>query len=221
MKESEFIELLNLYVDHEIGAEDAKRLEAEVAADPARHAIYRQYCSMQKACTLLADRFQEPVAGARPVAVRGSAWRWTALIPASGLALAACVAVVLAVRSHVPAPAPAAHAAPQAPVQKRSELTSIAPGNYQPQLVPALSVRDFSLNAGAPASEGLMASAGQGQAASLAWIAQLQMGSVQPVPAAEVNFKPNAAFLSTDIREESRASGEQEPAETVAFRFQR
>jgi hypothetical protein len=221
MKESEFIELLNLYVDHEIGAEDAKRLEAEVAADSARHAIYRQYCSMQKACTLLADRFQKPVAGARPVRVPRAARRWAALIPASGLALAACVAVVLAVRSPVSAPAPAAHAVPQAPVQERSELTTIAPGNYQRQLVPALSVRDFSLNSGAPAAEGLMTAAGQGQVASLAWIAQLQMGSVQPVSAAEVNFKPNAAFLSTDIREESRASDEQEPAETVAFRFQR
>jgi hypothetical protein len=221
MKESEFIELLNLYVDHEIGAGDAKRLEAEVAANPARHAIYRQYCSMQKACTLLADRFQEPVAGARPVPVRRAARRWAALIPASGLALAACVAVVLAVRSHVSPPAPAAHAAPQATVEERSELTSIAPGDYQRQLVPALSVRDFSLNAGAPASEGLMTAASQGQVASLAWIAQLQMGSVQPVPAAEVNFKPNAEFLRTDIREDNPASDEREPAEMVAFRFQR
>ena len=217
MKESEFIELLNLYVDHEIDAEDAKRLEAEVAADPARHAIYRQYCSMQKACTLLADRFQEPVTGRRPVLARRAARRWAAFIPATGLALAACVAVVLAVRSHVSAPAPAAQAA----VQERSELASIAPGNYQRQLVPALSVRDFSLNTGAPASERLMTSAGQGQVASLAWIAQLQTGSVQPVPAAEVNFKPNAEFLRTDIREENPASDEQEPAETVAFRFQR
>lgn len=219
MKESEFIELLNLYVDHEIGAEDAKRLEAEVAADPAHRRIYRQYCSMQKACTLLADRFQEPVAGAVPA--RRAQRRWAALIPAAGLAMAACVAVVLAVRSHVSAPAPAAPAAQQASVQERPELASVAPGNYQRQLVPALSVRDFSLNSGVPAPEGFMASAGQGQAASLAWIAQLQMGSVQPVPAVDVNFKPSATFLRTDIREENPASGDQEPAETVAFRFQR
>lgn len=214
MKESEFIELLNLYVDHEIGAEDAKRLEAEVAADPAHRRIYRQYCSMQKACTLLADRFQEPVAGAVPA--RRAQRRRAALIPAAGLALAACVAVVLAVRSHVSAPA-----TQQASVQERPELASVAPGNYQRQLVPALSVRDFSLNSGVPAPEGFMASAGQGQAASLAWIAQLQIGSVQPVPAVDVNFKPSATFLRTDIRGESPASGDQEPAETVAFRFQR
>ena len=29
MKESEFVELLNLYIDHEISREDAARLEAE------------------------------------------------------------------------------------------------------------------------------------------------------------------------------------------------
>ena len=35
MKDSEFIELLNLYLDHEISTADAARLEAEVQANPA------------------------------------------------------------------------------------------------------------------------------------------------------------------------------------------
>ena len=36
MKDNEFIELLNLYLDHEISQEDAARLEAEVQRNPAR-----------------------------------------------------------------------------------------------------------------------------------------------------------------------------------------
>ena len=39
MKDPEFIELLNLYVDHEITSVDAARLEAEVAQNPARAVI--------------------------------------------------------------------------------------------------------------------------------------------------------------------------------------
>ena len=47
MKDSEFIELLNLYLDHEISVADAARLEAEVQGSPARRRVYREYCQMQ------------------------------------------------------------------------------------------------------------------------------------------------------------------------------
>lgn len=57
MKDSEFIELLNLYLDHEISAVDAARLEAEVQVNPARRKVYQQYCRMQKACKVLAADF--------------------------------------------------------------------------------------------------------------------------------------------------------------------
>src|SRR5215510_4333714 len=58
MKDSEFIELLNLYLDHEISAADAARLEAEVQSNPSRRRRYQQYCRMQKACKMLAGDFQ-------------------------------------------------------------------------------------------------------------------------------------------------------------------
>lgn len=57
MKDSEFIELLNLYLDHEISPADAARLEAEVQANPARRRTYETYCRMQKACKVLAKDF--------------------------------------------------------------------------------------------------------------------------------------------------------------------
>ena len=62
MKDSEFIQLLNLYLDHEISAADAARLEAEVQSNPERQKIYRQYCRMQKACKLLTTDFAPEVA---------------------------------------------------------------------------------------------------------------------------------------------------------------
>ncbi|MBI5688458.1 MAG: zf-HC2 domain-containing protein [Verrucomicrobia bacterium] len=57
MKDAEFLELLNLYLDHEISPADAARLEQEVQANPARRALYREYCQMQKACGVLAAEF--------------------------------------------------------------------------------------------------------------------------------------------------------------------
>ncbi len=113
MKDSEFIELLNLYLDHEIPSADAARLEAEVQHNPARRRVYQQYCRMQKACTMLAKDFiaeqsgavAEP--GARKVVAfepRRSSWG-PGLFAFGGLvAAAACVAVVFINRPAPEAP---------------------------------------------------------------------------------------------------------------------
>jgi len=63
MKDSEFIQLLNLYLDHEISAADAARLETEVQVNPARRKVYQQYCRMQKACKALAADFTTAESG--------------------------------------------------------------------------------------------------------------------------------------------------------------
>ena len=68
MKDSTFIELLNLYVDHQISPADATRLEEEVRGNPERRRVYRQYCQIQKACTSLGDAFrtEAPAPAATP-----------------------------------------------------------------------------------------------------------------------------------------------------------
>ena len=53
MKQSRFIELLNLYVDQQISPEEAAELESVVNADPVRRRTYAHYCRMQRACALL------------------------------------------------------------------------------------------------------------------------------------------------------------------------
>lgn len=58
MKDSKFIELLNLYVDHEITREDAALLEQEILRDPRRKKVYQQYCRMSRASDLLSEQFK-------------------------------------------------------------------------------------------------------------------------------------------------------------------
>ncbi len=103
MKDSEFIELLNLYLDHEITAADAARLETEVQSNPERRRVYQQYCRMHKACMLLAKDFVEqsdatPAAAPRKVVAfepRRPAWGSGVFATGALLAAAACVALVL------------------------------------------------------------------------------------------------------------------------------
>jgi hypothetical protein len=97
VKETKFIELLNLYIDRQISPEAAAALETEILNDPRRRQIYREYCRMQRACTLafetMGAQAAEPAAdrvrelAARP---RRPVWGYYA----AGLAAAACVVLV-------------------------------------------------------------------------------------------------------------------------------
>lgn len=104
MNDAEFIELLNLYLDHEISAVDARRLEAEVTRNPARYKIYREYCQMQKACVVLAQasalETAATAADANVVSFDDDAPRWGfGFYAAAACAAAACVAVVAVMRN--------------------------------------------------------------------------------------------------------------------------
>lgn len=105
MKDSEFIELLNLYLDHEIAPTDASRLEAEVQSNPARRRVYHDYCRMQKACKMLAEDCATETTPERNVVAFGqghghriSNMKWIALA-GSSFAAAACLALVFVSRS--------------------------------------------------------------------------------------------------------------------------
>ena len=96
MKESKFMELLNLYIDQQISPVEAALLEAEILRDPQRRRTYREYCQLHRACTLV---FED----AKSRAEAGEAARLTELAPrrrvawgywAAGLAAAACVTFV-------------------------------------------------------------------------------------------------------------------------------
>ena len=99
MKEAKFIELLNLYIDHQISPEEAALLEEEILRNPSRRQTYNQYCRMQRACTLVLDQFNAPagrnVRGAGEIVGFESAGRrphWGYY--AAGLAAAAGIALI-------------------------------------------------------------------------------------------------------------------------------
>jgi hypothetical protein len=100
MKDSKFIELLNLYIDHQISAADAALLEAEIQQKPERRKIYREYCQMQKACGILAENFRsEGAAGGKVVEMAPAPRRMTMATYAMGFAAAAaCIALVVVKR---------------------------------------------------------------------------------------------------------------------------
>ena len=97
MKESKFIELLNLYIDQQISPEDAALLEAEILQNPRRRQIYSQYCRIHRACTIALEQ-QKVLDETAPAQGRGRVFeaprrsRWGYY--AAGLAAAACVSLV-------------------------------------------------------------------------------------------------------------------------------
>ena len=58
MKDTRFIELVNLYVDRQISPAETAELEAEIQASPRRRKIYQQYCHMQRATKLVYESFR-------------------------------------------------------------------------------------------------------------------------------------------------------------------
>jgi hypothetical protein len=102
MRDNRFIELVNLYIDRQITAEETAELEAEMQANPRRRAVYRQYCQLHSATKQVYAGFRaqanEPQAGApagrvvRAEFARRPRAHW--IHYAGGLAAAACLAVV-------------------------------------------------------------------------------------------------------------------------------
>lgn len=128
MKESRFIELLNLYVDRQITADEVAELEAELQRDPKRQAVYRQYCRIHTATKRVYESFRSVAdqSNAAPAGKTGvvelfesrrrrSRWAYYT----GGFAVAACLALVFVMSRNQAAPSAApeiAAAAPSAPV---------------------------------------------------------------------------------------------------------
>lgn len=209
MKDSEFKELLNLYLDHEITAADAARLEAEVQRDPQRRKVYEQYCRMQKACKMLASDFVgEPAVAEDNKVVRfdmavaeaaeGRRKRMGNFYTIGSIAAAAaCVAIVFLGRSRQAeaqeAQFAATHAvqsatvAPQvastpvqAPAAKPEAVMVAAKAPTQaPAAVAKLNLVDPLFLSGSTQADALMAAAKEQAETQLAWIGKLQLPPVQ------------------------------------------
>lgn len=152
MKESRFVELVNLYIDRQITPDEAAQLEAEMAANPGRRRVYRQYCQMHRASRLVHESFRAQAADPDSGAVDGSSGaiarlevrqrrrrgaHWTYYV--AGLAAAACLTLVAVrfakhggdsaplalVAENTPAAMPAAEQAPDQMVAVAANPRSI------------------------------------------------------------------------------------------------
>ncbi|CAM2849651.1 anti-sigma factor family protein [Rariglobus hedericola] len=118
MNDRRFIELLNLYVDHQIDPSEAAELEAEVLRNPSRRRAYDQYCRLQRGCSLLgaharsaapaSQGFARSVRDAeRKIAAPRRAvpiWRTAYSGAFATAAMAACVVVIVVVNRQSSAP---------------------------------------------------------------------------------------------------------------------
>lgn len=230
MKDSEFIELLNLYLDHEISATDAARLEAEVQVNPARRKVYQQYCRMQKACKVLAADFTTADSNAATEAERKVVAFDAAIVTAAaerrqrvrglsslvGLAAAAaCIAFVLVdrgtpdapARQEVVAAAPATPALVAAPVAMatlspatRGGIVSVA-GNRTASPRGQPSLVSEQLFLSNTSSHALLTASAQDSVKQLDWIANLQFAPLaQRTPAEELRFDARPATMRPEVR---------------------
>ncbi|HYP17796.1 MAG TPA: hypothetical protein VEQ65_11345 [Opitutus sp.] len=213
MKDSRFIELLNLYVDHQISADDAALLEAEIQRKPERRRVYREYCQMQKACAMLSENFraQAPAGGKVLEFPRASRSRMNVATYAMGvLAAAACVALVLVERDRLNDNAAQQQAPTVAVVEQvpASPAVEIAPAAARPALQPAFAglVRDD-----VPVNASLAANV------PLDWMNGVQL---QRVSTGEIWFESRPAAQPGELVFRSPRTNDPQ-ASLAAFRFQR
>jgi len=230
MKDSEFIELLNLYLDHEISTTDAARLEAEVLNHPARRRVYQDYCRMQKACKILAQDFVEEVAPASDKVVDFAAAQRPArtgwIATGSFAALAACVAVVFVAMKREPAGTPGNSvvanevkiAAPAVAGDRTLPQTVSMPTTHndaQPALASSLLLTGNKQVPTPPLFVGADANAPQ-----FDWIKTVQVAPMQRVSVDEFRrIDPNTP-LRNDARAAKRPLG-QGPVEWNAIRWEK
>jgi len=218
MNESKFIELLNLYIDHQISPADAALLEAEVKSNPERRRVYREYCQMQKACTVLAENFRTQAPATNPKIVEFKPRRHVGAVAyVTGLmAVAACVALVLGVRSRMTVSTPAAHeqvaAQLQAPAAAVAQVTAPRPALqpvFGPRLLP---LREQNAE--------LAETASADQAAFGEWMNSIQLSSMPGASAADLRFDAHAT-LQPDVRTYRTGRPIQGKVEWTAFTFQK
>lgn len=217
MKESKFIELLNLYVDHQISPADAALLEAEIQKRPERRKIYREYCQMQKACMTLAENFRSeaPVGGKVFETYAEEPRRMAFITYAMGFAAAAaCIALVVVKR---PIMQPERVTSPQVAVAPVS--TASAEPESVAVTLPAVDKSRPALHSVFPGLVRRQSSADTAVATAehpgLEWMNQVQL---QRVTAEDLWFTTRPAIQSHDLMLRS-AKPSQGQVETTAFIF--
>ena len=224
MKDQEFIELLNLYLDHEISAADAARLEAEVQGNARRRAIYKQYCRMQKACTVIGADFRsenevafDPAVAAVERARRSRRMAYYGL--GSLVAAAACVAFIFSGRVQPTAQGTVA----VAPVSAVSTTDVGVPARTGGIVQRPMLVTDSLLLTGLNRSEAGLTPAAKQAAEQLEWLHAVTLTPLQVgIQAEDLRFDLVPAALRLDARALGTSAAKPETtAEMIGFQFKK
>ena len=240
MNNRRFIELLNLYVDEQLNAQEAAELEAEVLANPARRRTYDQYCRLHRGCCLLSDGSRASAPGSQAFArslaqaerkiasPRPSAWRPAYVGAFSAAAMAACVAVVVVVnRQATPANSHDSVAATVVPASQIVQPRVVIAANPAPSIPPTSSASaSFEVQpALAAAGLGVVRGAREVEIAAndretLEWMQRVEL-----MPSARVVVDEQAFEARPTLQQDNRVFRSrhsiQGNAEFTAFQFQR
>ncbi|HWZ95776.1 MAG TPA: hypothetical protein VNW30_11320 [Opitutaceae bacterium] len=226
MKESRFIELINLYIDRQIGPEEAAELEAEIARSPAHRRTYLQYCRMHRACTLVFENFHAPAtsldqalvqAEGKVTAFPARGYRLARISLGAGLAAAACVAFMLVnhpASNSAPAAKPGVDEVAQVNVPPESfQVAAVNPSVRPAEFKTVMTANKFSLANNRAASDA--------QRAAFDWIRQIELSPMPAIDNSENMFGPQAEAQPSDLRFARARSDDQPVAEMASFQFQR
>jgi anti-sigma factor RsiW len=224
MKDSKFIELLNLYVDNQITPADAAWLESEIQQKPERRQIYRQYCQMQKACVLLAENFRTGAPAAAVVADGGVVEfeprprrLARAVYTIGALAAAACVAFVVVNRRSAdlaPAAVPPATAEQTVAAVTTPATPAVQVVQTKREMRPVLQPAFAGLIRDGASSDAMLTTA---ERANFEWMSRVQLDRM---PSRQMWFDARPTLQTQDLMFRSRPSSQMQ-AENAAFRFQR
>ena len=214
MKDSEFIELLNLYLDHEISPAESSRLEAEVTRYPERRRLYRQYCRMQKACVELAERGHDEAPAQDALAAAfspRSAWAGMGGLWTTGLMAAAAGLAIITIthRSAVTPSGPSvAQSAPAAPAPAAAPASD--------DFHPVFFAPSMALN-GAGSKPAAMFNAAD-QNGQFAWMNRVQIAPIQLTSDGSGFVDPKPELKLDSSAAGDRTQG-QDAVEQTAFQF--
>lgn len=234
MKDNRFIELLNLYIDRQITAEETAELESEIQSSPQRQAVYRQYCQIHTAtkqvyASFRASSTDQPAVEPGHTGVielfESRRRRTTWIHYAGGLTAAACLALAL-VRyqsSTAPAQTPLVAAKPQSVMVAATPIAPVAPVAVTVEPSPGLMTLRNAVNT-APDYTAMLAALRE-QDEERAFSNERVYVSAAPSLFGDGVFETKQTLTSQDQRVfRSRQNSSSSPApqaEFSAFQFQR
>jgi anti-sigma factor RsiW len=242
MKESRFIELLNLYVDQQLSAADASELETEILRNPKRLRTYQQYCRIQKACTRLFEyeRAQAPTspglsralaeADRKIISFPSEPKPWYRTGYAAGVAAAAACALFAVMRqTHVGeaevaklAPAVPAPAVVQTGVKPEAPMLAQAPAaSVRPQFYSVLDTRRLLSARGVSTPAEIAEENSAEDRTRLSWINDVSLEPVRSVSTQQEFTFDTRQRSKTESRVFNAGGPVQADTETIAFQFRR